>query len=217
MDHALSGVDTAMYAWRRANVAALNTEARGRLDDAGLLTGPALEVDGRQFAVGERIVTLAPAADGQLVTSQRGTVTEVHIDEQSRVARVDDGRHHRFHVDDLGVGGVDYGYATTVHRAQGGTVDTAHLYADGGGRELGYVAMSRARHEAHVHVVADDLETACDDLTRDWTSERRHAVGHRHRHARPRPPLVASARDGRGPEAGPRPGGTGCARLRHSH
>jgi hypothetical protein len=107
------------------------------------------------------------------VTSQRGTVTEVHIGEQSLVARMDDGRHHRFDVDDLGVDCVEHGYATTVHRAQGATVDTAHLYADGGGRELGYVAMSRARQEAHVHVVADDLETACDDLTRDWTRERR--------------------------------------------
>ena len=173
MDDTLAGADTAMYAWRRANVAALNAEARERLHGAGLLQGPALEVDGRPFAVGERIVTLAPAADGQLVTSQRGTVTEVHIGEQSLVARMDDGRHHRFDVDALGVGRVDHGYATTVHRAQGATVDTAHLFADGGGRELGYVAMSRARHEAHVHVVADDLETACDDLTRDWTRERR--------------------------------------------
>jgi conjugative relaxase-like TrwC/TraI family protein len=173
MDDTLAGADTSMYAWRRANVAALNAQARERLGDAGLLAGPTLEVAGRPFAVGERIVTLAPAADGQLVTSQRGIVTEVHGDEEWLVACTDDGRHHRFSRDDLAPERVDYGYATTVHRAQGATVDTAHLYADGGGRELGYLAMSRARHQAHVHVVADDLDQACDDLTRDWTTERR--------------------------------------------
>jgi len=43
-----------------------------------------------------------------------------------------------------------YGYATTVHRSQGATLARAHLYADGGGRELAYVAMSRAREETHV-------------------------------------------------------------------
>ena len=34
------------------------------------------------------------------------------------------------------------GYATTVHRSQGSTTSRAHLFADGGGRELAYVAMS---------------------------------------------------------------------------
>ncbi len=173
MDDTMAGVDTAMYAWRRANVAALNTLARERLGDAGLLTGPALDVDERGFAVGERIVTLAPAADGKLVTSQRGTVTEVHTDEEWLVARMDDGCSHQFSRDDLAPDRVGYGYATTVHRAQGATVDSAHLFADGGGRELGYVAMSRARHQAHVHIVGDDLDQAREDLTRDWSSERR--------------------------------------------
>lgn len=45
--------------------------------------------------------------------------------------------------------------------------------ADGGGRELAYVAMSRARHSTHVHAVADDLDQAREDLSRDWTTERR--------------------------------------------
>jgi hypothetical protein len=68
---------------------------------------------------------------------------------------------------------LDYGYATTVHRAQGATVDVAHRFHDGGGRELAYVAMSRARQQATVHVVADDLDEAVEDLQRDWAQERR--------------------------------------------
>ena len=68
---------------------------------------------------------------------------------------------------------LDYGYAITVHRSQGGTIDTGHRLADGGGRELAYVSMSRARDRSTVYVVADDLDQACSDLTHDWTVERR--------------------------------------------
>ncbi len=60
-----------------------------------------------------------------------------------------------------------------MHRSQGATVDVAHLFADGGGRELGYVAMSRARHLSQVHVVADSADLAGEDLVRDWSAERR--------------------------------------------
>jgi hypothetical protein len=58
---------------------------------------------------------------------------------------------------------------------EGATFDTAHLYADGGGRELGYVAMSRARQTAHVHTVADNTFQAAEDLTWEWSRERRQA------------------------------------------
>jgi hypothetical protein len=33
--------------------------------------------------------------------------------------------------------------------------------------------MSRARHSSHVHAIADSPDQAAEDLTRDWTSERR--------------------------------------------
>jgi len=70
--------------------------------------------------------------------------------------------------EDISAERLAHGYATTVHRSQGATVDRAHVYADGGGRELGYVAMSRARQSCHAYLVADDLDQAADDLRRDW-------------------------------------------------
>jgi len=72
----------------------------------------------------------------------------------------------------LGPDRVGHAYATTVHRFQGSTVDRSHLYADGGGRELAYVAMSRAQHASSVYVVADDLDQARADLGRDWAVRR---------------------------------------------
>lgn len=166
-----AGHDTAMFAWRRANVAELN--ARGRAAMAHRLWGPELVVAGRAFAAGDRIVTLAPGAGGEVVTSERGIVEVVMGEEVAFIARMDDGRRQALTGDDLGPDRLAHGYAVTVHRSQGATVDTAHCLADGGGRELGYVAMSRARGTSHAYVVADDVATGVEDLARDWSSERR--------------------------------------------
>ena len=86
--------------------------------------------------------------------------------------RTDDGQHVQLGKDEAGSDRLDYGYATTVHRSQGSTTERAHLFADGGGRELAYVAMSRARQSTHVWTVADDLPQAVDDLRRDWSTRR---------------------------------------------
>lgn len=56
---------------------------------------------------------------------------------------------------------------------QGATVDRAHVFADGGGRELAYVAMSRARDTSHFYVVADDVDQAVEDLAVEWSADRR--------------------------------------------
>jgi len=67
---------------------------------------------------------------------------------------------------------LDHGYTLTVHREQGATSDRAHILAEGGGRQLAYVALSRARHCSTVHTVADDLDQAVEKITDDWTTQR---------------------------------------------
>ena len=52
-------------------------------------------------------------------------------------------------------------------------MNRAHVLADGGGRELAYVAMSRARGTSHVYVVADDVDQAVEDLSAEWRRETR--------------------------------------------
>ena len=171
---ALDGRDAAMFAWRRANVAELNRLARERMVAEGRVTGPELVAPGgTHFAAGDRIVTLAPLAHGQIVTSERGVVTAVGQDQEHLMVRLEDGRQHRLERDEIGADQLAHGYATTVHRSQGATHDLAHVYEDGGGRELAYVAMSRARDETHVYLCADDLDQAREDLCRSWATERR--------------------------------------------
>jgi hypothetical protein len=77
--------------------------------------------------------------------------------------------------DELAYDRLAHGYAVTVHRSQGATVDTAHHLHDGGGRELAYVAMSRARDRSTVYCVADTPAQARDDLRRGWSEQRRPA------------------------------------------
>jgi conjugative relaxase-like TrwC/TraI family protein len=171
---ALAGREAALYAWRRANVDDLNRGARDAWALAGRLHGPYVTAPGgRCYAAGDRIVTLAPGEDGRLVTSQHGVVTEVHPATQTFSARMDDDSVHAFSRAEMAKDRLAHGYALTVHRSQGDTVDVAHRLEDGGGRELAYVSMSRARRHSTVHVVADDLDQAREDLAREWASERR--------------------------------------------
>lgn len=76
-----TGMDAALLAWRRANVAELNARARAWMAATGRLTGPEVEVDGVSYRAGDRVVALAPDRAASLVTSQRATVTDVHSDE----------------------------------------------------------------------------------------------------------------------------------------
>jgi hypothetical protein len=168
----LAGHEAVLLAWRRREVANLNQRARQRRLAAGAVTGPEVEAPGgKRYAAGDRIVTLAPSSDGRYVTSERGTVTAVADDRLT--VRFDDGRLEMLAGEELGPDRLDHAYAVTVHRTQGATVDRAHVFADGGGRELPYVAMSRARDTTHVYVAADDVDQAAEDLTAEWSVHRR--------------------------------------------
>jgi exodeoxyribonuclease V alpha subunit len=61
---------------------------------------------------------------------------------------------------------VELAYATTVHGAQGDTVDHAHVViGETTGAAAAYVAMTRGRQNNTAHLVADTLE----DARAQWT------------------------------------------------
>jgi ATP-dependent exoDNAse (exonuclease V) alpha subunit len=167
-----AGHEAVLLAWRRRDAAALNERARQRRVAASAISGPEVEAPGgKRYAVGDRVVTLAPSGDGRWVTSERGSVTAVAPDQLT--VRFDDGHTALLVGEELASDRLDRAYAVTVHRMQGATVDRAHVFADDGGRELAYVAMSRARDTSHVYVVADDVDQAVEDLTIEWSTDRR--------------------------------------------
>src|SRR5699024_8086044 len=60
---------------------------------------------------------------------------------------------------------IHLGYAATIHRSQGATVDTTHAVIDTSVDRAGlYVAMTRGRRENRVYAVCEpDLDTAAED------------------------------------------------------
>ncbi|MCA1696223.1 MAG: hypothetical protein LC749_16720, partial [Actinobacteria bacterium] len=119
------GSDAAMYAWRRADVAELNRRGRQAWDGLGRLTGPELVVGETPYRAGDRIVTLAPGAKGQIVTSECGTVAAVDVARRELGATMDDGRFQRFAGTDLDADHLAHSYAVTVTDATQ-TVFTGH-------------------------------------------------------------------------------------------
>ena len=168
-----AGKQTSMYAWRRANVAALNQAARTWMEQTARLAGPEMICPGGlAYRAGDQVVTLAPGPGGTPVTSERGVVEAVDPRAGALVIRTREGRKITLTGDQASADRLGYGYATTVHRSQGATIERAHLFADGGGRELAYVAMSRARESTHIWTVADNPAQAIEDLRRDWETRR---------------------------------------------
>src|SRR3546814_5578765 len=75
-----------------------------------------------------------------------GTVEQVN--QRSMTVRTDDERSVAFDTKDYAH--IDHGYAATIHKAQGMTVDRAHMLATPGmDRHGAYVGMTRHRSEEH--------------------------------------------------------------------
>ena len=169
-----AGRDPLLLAYRRDNVEMLNRAARDLWERSGRLTGPELMAPGgRTYRAGDRVITLAPGPHGAWVTSQAARVTAVDPEAQTLIAITPDGRQLHMGAEDIGADRLAHGYAITAHRAQGTTVEVAHVLDDGGGRELAYVAMSRARNASHVYTTAPDLTEAAQRLTWSWDDVRR--------------------------------------------
>ena len=170
------GRDALLVAYHRDAVERLNRAARAAWGNLGRLSGPELETPGgRRYQVGDRVITLSPGPHGAWTTSQRAVVAAVDPKQGSLVAVTPEGAELRMGPEYLGADKVGHAYATTTHRSQGSTVDVTYALEDGGGRELAYVAMSRARHESHIHVVAPSVAGAAERLAWAWGQERREA------------------------------------------
>jgi conjugative relaxase-like TrwC/TraI family protein len=165
--HTEVGRDVLVLAARRADTAQLNTEIRDQLIAAGRLGADELTVttsDGpRSYRAGERVLVATNDRRRGLTNGARGTVTVVDPATGHLTAQLDDGRPVALDIDQLAAGALTHGYATTVHKAQGLTVDTTLVYGLGPlTREHGYVALSRGRAENHLYLASDAPTTAGD-------------------------------------------------------
>jgi hypothetical protein len=97
-----------------------------------------------------------------------GTIEQV--DTQCMTVRTDDGRSVAFDLKDYDR--IDHGYAATIHKAQGMTVDHTHVLATPGlDAHASYVALSRHREGMELHYGRDDF-AGRDRLVRTLSRDR---------------------------------------------
>ena len=135
----------------------LNEAARGQMRDAGELGSDVsvkAERGERAFASGDRIMFLRNERGLGVKNGTLGTVEQVTP--QRMAVRTDDGRSVAFDTKDYAY--IDHGYAATIHKAQGMTVNRAHVLATPGMDSHGaYVALSRHRAGVDLHYGRDDF------------------------------------------------------------
>ncbi len=169
-----------MLASTRADVADLNRLARERLRAAGALGADQVvqtERGDRQFAGGDRLMFLrnerglGAQADGRQGVAVKngtlGTVLAVEAGGERLTVRLDGagsegsktGRDVTFYLRDYGH--LEHGYAATVHKAQGVTVDRAHVLATGlMDRHAAYVGLTRHREGVALHYACEEFADA---------------------------------------------------------
>lgn len=171
----IRGDELLVLAHSNADVLALNNGIRAALKETGALADERAFVSARgtrQFAVEDRIVFLEnkaftdpSAADLGKQRVKNGMLgTVIGIDQNSAGSdvlrvRLDNGREVAFSATTYN--NIDHGYAATVHKSQGVTVDRAFVLASGGmDQHLTYVAMSRHRHQVDLYVPAAEFSPA---------------------------------------------------------
>ncbi len=138
----------------RRDVRSLNALARAKLVERGLVDAGHLfktEDGSRHFSAGDQIVFLKNEGS---IGVKNGMLAKVIEAAPGRiVAAVGEGEHRRqVTVEQRFYNNLDHGYATTVHKSQGATVDQVKVLASLSlDRHLTYVAMTRHRDDLAVY------------------------------------------------------------------
>ena len=152
-------------------VRALNEAARKRMrdaDDLGEEVHVTVERGARNFASGDRVMFLQNERGLGVKNGTLGIIEQVSS--QSMTVQTDDGRSVQFDLKDYNR--IDHGYAATIHKAQGMTVDRAHVLATPGmDAHASYVALSRHRDGLELHYGRDDFANQ-DRLVRTLSRDR---------------------------------------------
>jgi hypothetical protein len=122
-------------------------------------------IGSRRFAVGDRLLFTENNTELGVMKGQLGTVERAETGKLT--VKMDGGE--RREVDQSVYRDVDYGYAVTMHKSQGVTVDKAHVLASGGMDSFAaYVSMTRHREEATLYAGRDkfkDFEALASKLS----------------------------------------------------
>jgi Ti-type conjugative transfer relaxase TraA len=148
-----------ILAYTRDDVRELNRQAREILKGEGNLSaGQTVQTTrgAREFAAGDRIMFLRNEKSLGVKNGTLGTVER--IGSGALQVRLDGKDETRIAVETKDYQDLDYGYASTIHKSQGATVDRSYVlasqYFD---RHTSYVALSRHRESATLFYAQDEF------------------------------------------------------------
>ncbi|MBL9067119.1 MAG: Ti-type conjugative transfer relaxase TraA [Sphingopyxis sp.] len=155
--HAHPGASRIILTHTNDEAKSLNAEVRERLKEGGALAEEVVlkvERGERAFASGDRIIFLRNERELGVKNGSLGSVESVT---PARMAvTLDDGRRVAFDFKDYAH--LDHGYAATIHKAQGMTVDRVQVLATPGvDSHSTYVALSRHREQVSLYYGRDDF------------------------------------------------------------
>ncbi|HUP70805.1 MAG TPA: MobF family relaxase [Acidimicrobiales bacterium] len=164
-----------MVAGTNAARSALNERARALLIGVGEVHGEVLVAAGREFQVGDEVVTRlndrrlrGPGADfvkngsvGRVVgVDQQGAELVVSFEAEGEI---------RLPATYVATGAVEHAYARTTYGLQGATLESAFYHpTDASSFEEGYVALTRARRSTELFLVEGEME---EDESHGTTAE----------------------------------------------
>ncbi|MFP5254487.1 MAG: MobF family relaxase [Acidimicrobiia bacterium] len=156
--HALvQGDDVLMVAARLADVDDLNGRARHVLSAQGYLGDDEVVVAGRPFAVSDEVLALRNAYHLGLLNGTRATIEHIDTSGRHMTLATTTGQPLAVPFAYVEAGHLTHGYAATVHKAQGATVDRCFVLVDDTmTREHAYTALSRGRHGNELFLVGED-------------------------------------------------------------
>jgi hypothetical protein len=137
----------------RRDVRMLNDMARAKLVERGVVAdGFAFKTeDGtRMFAAGDQIVFLKN--EGSLGVKNGMLAKVIEAAAGGIIAEIGEGEHRQVTIEQRFYNNLDHGYATTIHKSQGATVDRVKVLASLSlDKHLTYVAMTRHREDLAVY------------------------------------------------------------------
>jgi hypothetical protein len=168
----LRGQEAIMLAPTRAESTDLNRRARRLLRTDGAFSDQHLVARGREFALGDEVMTLRNSYRLGLLNGRRGHVSAIDLVARTVTVTFDADTIVTIPARYLDAGHLDHAYAMTIHKAQGITCDVA-LVAGGERlhREAAYTALTRGRDENHLYI-AHNHEDVRDH---DWHRAERSA------------------------------------------
>ncbi len=159
---------TLLTAYKRADVAELNARVREEIGD--FLTGPWVETtvrdregnsEGkREFQAGDRLYFKKNDKKMGVMNGETGTLTNIDVTSDGKdcvfTVKMDKGSEVRFDPRDYAQ--IDYGYAITIHKSQGETVDFSSNLVTGMGLNALYVQLTRHRDDTQIVLTEDQVD-----------------------------------------------------------